>query len=47
MGAAQNERVDVAAAQRLPDDVEEFRRFGGRVLARPMDVVAHVDLPAL
>ena len=29
------------------DDVEEFRRFGGRVLARPMDVVAHVDLPAL
>ena len=29
------------------DDTEEFRRFGGRVLARPMDVVEHVDLPEL
>lgn len=28
-------------------DVEEFRRFGGRVLARPMHVVEHVDLPEL
>ncbi|MCI8425286.1 MAG: hypothetical protein HFJ72_06470 [Adlercreutzia sp.] len=27
-------------------DVEEFRRFGGRVLARPMHVVEHVELPA-
>lgn len=26
-------------------DTEEFRRFGGRVLSRPMDVVEHVDLP--
>lgn len=26
---------------------DEFRRFGGRVLARPMDVVEHVDLPDL
>ena len=25
----------------------EFRRFGGRVLSRPMDVVEHVDLPEL
>lgn len=28
-------------------DTDEFRRFGGRVLARPMDVVEHVDLPDL
>lgn len=28
-------------------DTEEFRRFGGRVLAHPMDVVEHVDLPEL
>ncbi len=28
-------------------DTEEFRRFGGRVLACPMDVVEHVDLPDL
>ena len=28
-------------------DTEEFRRFGGRVLSRPMDVVEHVDLPAV
>lgn len=28
-------------------DTEEFRRFGGRVLARPMDVVEHVELPEL
>ena len=28
-------------------DAAEFRRFGSRVLARPMDVVEHVDLPEL
>ena len=28
-------------------DVEEFRRFGSRVLARPMDVAGHVELPTV
>lgn len=28
-------------------DVEEFRRFGSRVLHMPMDEVRHLDLPAL
>ena len=28
-------------------DVEEFRRFGSRVLARPMDVARHVELPTV
>lgn len=36
--------VPTAAFFTTGADVEEFRRFGGRVLARPMDVVEHVDL---
>lgn len=36
--------VSTAAFFTTGADVEEFRRFGGRVLARPMDVVEHVDL---
>lgn len=44
---ARSGNVPVHSFFTTADDVEEFRRFGGRVLARPMDVVAHVDLPAL
>ena len=41
---AQPGNVPTAAFFTTGADVEEFRRFGGRVLARPMDVVEHVDL---
>ena len=44
---AQAGHVPVHAFFTTGADVEEFRRFGGRVLARPMHVVEHVDLPEL
>lgn len=46
-GFAQVGNVPTHAFFTTGADVEEFRRFGSRVLARPMDVVEHVDLPEL
>lgn len=44
---ARPDTVPTASFFTTGDDVEEFRRFGGRVLACPMDVVEHVDLDDL
>lgn len=44
---AQAGHVPVYSFFTTATDTDEFRRFGGRVLARPMDVVEHVDLPDL